>query len=119
MISEMIDHHRRKIEMTQDTNTTPQGQVPEAIAGALFDFAGFLTTLPKERAVTLSGVHLATPVVDLLTEWAETRGLNLDEAYMEMFFDKTSGRWVFNDVPNDIIAAVPGYAGLVAYLVEF
>ena len=66
--------------MTQDTNTTPQGQVPEAIAGALFDFAGFLTTLPKERAVTLSGAHLATPVVDLLTEWAETRGLNLDEA---------------------------------------
>lgn len=55
-------------------------QIHEIIAGALFDFAGFLTSLPKERAVTFSGSHNASPAVTLLTEWAKKRGLQLDEA---------------------------------------
>lgn len=48
------------------------------IAGALFDFAGFLTTRPT---VTQFG-STADPcsAVDLLTQWAATRGLHLDEA---------------------------------------
>jgi hypothetical protein len=48
------------------------------IAGALFDFAGFLTTRPT---VTPFG-STADPcsAVDLLTQWAATRGLHLDEA---------------------------------------
>jgi hypothetical protein len=48
------------------------------IAGALFDFLGFLTTL--EKSVSLGVSELATPAVDLLTEWAKTRGLGLDDA---------------------------------------
>lgn len=68
---------------TTTTPTSGAADLPAIISGALFDFAGFLTTLPKERAVTLSGAHPATPVADLLTEWAKTRGLNLDEANAE------------------------------------
>jgi len=48
------------------------------IAGALFDFLGFLTT--QEKSVSLGVSELATPAVDLLTEWAKTRGLGLDDA---------------------------------------
>jgi hypothetical protein len=66
--------------------TDPQPAVPEGalamsdrnIAGALFDFLGFLTTL--EKSVSLGVSELATPAVDLLTEWAKTRGLGLDDA---------------------------------------
>lgn len=48
------------------------------IAGALFDLMGFLTT--REHAVTLGAKHDAVPAVDLLKEWAETRGLDLSNA---------------------------------------
>jgi hypothetical protein len=50
----------------------------EVIAGALFDFAGFLTTMDKP--VTFSSRHEATSAVELLTAWAAKRGLSLDEA---------------------------------------
>lgn len=45
--------------------------------------------------------------------------MNLDEYYMDIFFYKKENRWVWNDAPNDIIAAVPGYAGTVGYICEF
>ena len=50
----------------------------ERIAGALFDFAGFLTS--TEEGHTFGAKHDAAPMVDLLREWAAARGLSLDEA---------------------------------------
>lgn len=48
------------------------------IAGALFDFIGFLTT--RDSNTTLGATSPAAPAVDLLSEWAETRSLALDDA---------------------------------------
>jgi len=48
------------------------------LAGALFDFAGYLTTL--DRSVTLGAAHDASVMVELLRSWASERGLELDEA---------------------------------------
>ncbi|OZI74548.1 hypothetical protein [Bordetella genomosp. 12] len=48
------------------------------IAGALFDFMGFLTTL--DQPVTLGASKEATIAVKLLEQWAEKRGLHLSEA---------------------------------------
>jgi len=48
------------------------------VAGALFDFAGFLTTRPTVFAVG-SSQH-PSPVLDAIKEWAALRGLSLDEA---------------------------------------
>ena len=62
------------------TPTSGAADLPAIISGALFDFAGFLTTLDKSRAVTFSGAHEAGPAVTLLQEWSTKRGLNLDEA---------------------------------------
>ena len=45
--------------------------------------------------------------------------LNLDEMYMEMFYYQDAGKWVWNDAPDNIIAAVSSYAGSVGYLEEF
>lgn len=48
------------------------------VAGALFDFLGWLTS--RDEEVTFSGHHEAGIAVRLLQEWAEKRGLSLDNA---------------------------------------
>lgn len=52
-----------------------------AIAGALFDFMGWLTTR-KERLV-LSSVDNASPAADAIKAFAEMRGLSLDDARVQ------------------------------------
>ena len=52
----------------------------KTIAGALFDFLGYLTTLPAQEAVTFSECHEASSAVEHLEKWAEKRSLSLDEA---------------------------------------
>jgi hypothetical protein len=48
------------------------------IAGALFDFMGWLTS--REKRLVLSSTDNASPAVAAIMEFAEMRGLNLDEA---------------------------------------
>jgi len=48
------------------------------IAGALFDFCGYLTTLKKE--ITVGSKNFASPIIDHLQKWARERGLNLEDA---------------------------------------
>ena len=50
------------------------------IAGALFDFCGYLTTMPKDQAITVSGSHEASSIVEALKAWAANRSLHLDDA---------------------------------------
>ena len=52
-----------------------------AIAGALFDFMGWLTTR-KERLI-LSSTDNASPAVESITEFAKMRGLSLDDARVQ------------------------------------
>lgn len=40
------------------------------------------------------------------------------ENYVEMFYSKKSGKWVFNDVQNDVIELLPNYSGKMGYIVE-
>ena len=51
------------------------------IAGALFDFMGWLTTR-KERLV-LSSTDNASPAADAIKDFAEMRGLSLDDARVQ------------------------------------
>jgi len=56
--------------------------VPHAvIAGALFDFMGWLTSR-KERLV-LSSADEASPAVDAIRDFAKMRGLSLDDAKVQ------------------------------------
>lgn len=49
-------------------------------AGALFDFAGYLTTLPAKAAFPVGSHHSAEPMVEALKAWAKTRALSLESA---------------------------------------
>ena len=55
------------------------------IAGALFDFMGWLTTR-KER-ITLSAADDAAPAVDAIRDFAIKRGLSLDDAQVREWID--------------------------------
>ena len=59
------------------------------IAGALFDFMGWLTSR-KERIV-LSSSDNASPAVDAITEFAKMRGLSLADARVNDWQDMTRG----------------------------
>jgi len=63
--------------------TAPPAQsVPDGlhllISGAIYDFAGFLTT--QEKTIQVGARVDASAVVDMLKEWAALRGLKLDDA---------------------------------------
>ena len=53
-------------------------EINNIISGALFDFMAMLTT--GETVYTFSEIHEAGPAVAALREFAEKRGLQLDEA---------------------------------------
>jgi hypothetical protein len=65
---------------TPDVKAAPAAPAP-AIAGALFDFLGFLTT--SERRWTFSSTDDAGPAVAALEQWASKRSLSLDDADVE------------------------------------
>ncbi len=58
------------------------------IAGALFDFMGWLTSRPKR--IMLSSSDDASPAVDAITEFAKMRGLSLDDARVQDWQDYTT-----------------------------
>lgn len=49
----------------------------------------------------------------------EDPGLGIDEAYLNMFYMSTLGRFVWGDGPDDIPSAVPAFSGKVGYIVEY
>lgn len=52
--------------------------LPLIVAGAIFDFAGFMTT--RSEVIEVGSTAEAGPVADLVKEWAELRGLDLADA---------------------------------------
>lgn len=49
----------------------------------------------------------------------EDEAVGTQELYMNMFYMKKEDRWVWNDVPDDLIAAVNTYAGTIGYICEY
>lgn len=49
----------------------------------------------------------------------EDEAVGSQEMYMNMFYMKKEDRWVWNDAPDDLIAAVNTYAGTTGYICEY
>ena len=45
--------------------------------------------------------------------------LGVDETVLEMFYYKDIGKWVWNDVPNDLLSVMPSYKGKIGYICEY
>ena len=43
----------------------------------------------------------------------------IQENCLDIFYYQKEGRWVWNDVPDDILATVPEYAGKLGYICEY
>ncbi|HDS1091576.1 TPA: hypothetical protein UL918_000034 [Stenotrophomonas maltophilia] len=73
---------KRRAELGSTDPIAPADPLPAdlcvVIAGALFDFAGFLTS--RVKVITLGASEEAGAAVEAIEEWAATRGLSLDEA---------------------------------------
>lgn len=65
-----------------------QNVIHGVIAGALFDFMGWLTSRPKR--IMLGSSDEASPAVDAIQEFAKMRGLSLDDARVQDWQDITT-----------------------------
>ena len=79
-----MNEERAGFERASAAQSAPAGAgavhdgLPLVIAGAIFDFAGFLTT--RTRVIEVGETANASPVAELVREWAEIRGLSLADA---------------------------------------
>jgi hypothetical protein len=84
-------HTQRASEILKQTRNRICAAIAEAekqepvahsvVAGALFDFMGWLTS--RDKRLTLSSTDEAGPAVEAITEFAKMRGLSLDDAQVE------------------------------------
>jgi hypothetical protein len=77
---------------TEEFSATQPAPVQEpvahpVIAGALFDFMGWLTS--RKKTLILSSADNASPAVEAITEFAKMRGLSLDGARVQDWQDTT------------------------------
>ena len=79
---ELVRADERNRTWTQEHWTEYEHSI---VAGALFDFMGWLTSR-KERIV-LSSSDNASPAVEAITEFAKMRGLSLDDAKVQDWQD--------------------------------
>ncbi len=56
-------------------------ELQRIISGAIFDFAGYLTT--REKVIEVGSSSNASPIVELIIEWAKLRNLNSEDADVE------------------------------------
>ena len=92
---------------------TPQNMTPTAdelesmISGAIFDFAGFLTTRPS--TIEIGAKADATHVVELIKEWAALRGLSLDNADVTLWRERLITHQLASLPLTDVLARTKIY----------
>jgi hypothetical protein len=80
-----LDATNRQVEILSDALAESQREVDALVAGALFDFMGWLTS--RDQRLTLSSTDEASPAVEAITEFAKMRGLLLVDARVQDWQD--------------------------------
>lgn len=108
-------------ELTQSIEAAGLGDKMFMI-GARRDEAGSLYYWADDQNI-LTGEALNDPASPLFGRWMAGEPSFGDqgnpECYVDIFYFKDEGRWVMNDVMNDIVGAVPSYSGRVGYICEY
>ena len=81
-------HDVAKLYAKYDELYKAQGVHHAVIAGALFDFMGWLTT--RDERLVLSDADEASPAVDAIRDFAKMRGLSLDDAQVQDWQDNAT-----------------------------
>jgi hypothetical protein len=80
---ESLREHMAEIKRFKAAQPAPVAH--PVIAGALFDFMGWLTS--RKKTLILSSADNASPAVEAITEFAKMRGLSLDGARVQDWQD--------------------------------
>lgn len=67
-----------KLESQSDPDSSNMDRI---IAGAIYDFAGFLTTL--DPTIQVGATEHPEPVINAIITWAATRGLSIDQPFVQ------------------------------------
>lgn len=62
-----------------------KNKIEPIVTGAIFDFAGFITTRPG--SLSFGSSENASPMIKLIEEWAASRSLNLNEPLVQSWQD--------------------------------
>lgn len=73
--------HAKEVAHAQGTPDHQPSDCERRVAGAVFDFTGYLTTLPGTTKV--GAKHEVSPLLEHLIAWASSRGLALDDALVK------------------------------------
>jgi hypothetical protein len=82
-----LDATNRQVEILSDALAESRREIDALVAGALFDFMGWLTS--RNKRLVLSSADEASPAADAITEFAKMRGLLLDDARVQDWQDTT------------------------------
>ena len=82
-----LEATNRQVEILSDALAESRREVDAMVAGALFDFMGWLTS--RDQRLTLSSTDEASPAVEAITEFAKMRGLSLVDARVQDWQDTT------------------------------
>jgi hypothetical protein len=83
-----IDKFARAIEAAHGIGGKVEPVAHTIIAGALFDFMGYLTS--RAERIVLSASDDASPAIDAIRDFAKKRGLSLDDALVREWIDELS-----------------------------
>lgn len=83
--------------LATDATTDAKRGVLHLFAGAVYDFAGFLTT--RNRTIEVGSAANASDMVDLIKEWANLRGLDMATADINAWLGLLSA--VRQDTPTE------------------
>ena len=52
-------------------------------------------------------------------ELEANKGIRVDECCVNMFYYQDEARWVWNDIPNDLLSAASYYSGKIGFICEY
>jgi hypothetical protein len=94
-------------------NSVLEGARPDSlIAGAVFDFAGYMTT--RDKTIPIGASADAAPVATHIKQWAAKRSLDIDNADVQKW-NEAIKRVVNGESPSDVLDEITKTSMIATY----